>query len=206
MSVEYLNYICDAINNLKKTSLIDIISIIISTASFITAILIPIRIANRQNKTALFEKRLNSYSELNKLSKFCDMIRDCRCDNKTTTTYAGIINYRKGIVDCFCQAFNCSVFTTDSNLILKNHIYPTIEKNRLYVNYIPLLYGKKLSNKCESITNDLNNIYDYLQKFINETFENSNPQNDQSYKEELITCTAKFINEYSDMLKKSLTM
>ena len=76
--------VLEHIRQLLENDFWEIVSIIISGTALIFAILVPVRIANKQNKIALFEKRFEAYANLLKLKSFSDMLKkeECSFDSK----------------------------------------------------------------------------------------------------------------------------
>lgn len=103
--IQVIDSIANSIDALAQPRFIDWLAVILSGA----AILFAVRVANKQNKIALFEKRMHSYNVLTRLKDYADMV----CMEKYQNVflwqqiYWGIHdifknrNYQKAIYDVF---------------------------------------------------------------------------------------------------------
>lgn len=203
MLIESIDSIANAINELGSISMFDIISLIMSVASFIFAILIPIRIANRQDKISLFEKRLNAYLELMKLVQFSDWVKNQNLENSQIIEAFAISERKKCIVSQFCQSFDCNISMVDFDDALDKCIIPSIERNRIIVDTIPFLYGRQFKSKREQVAKELACSYKYLYEFMaGICTEHNNQENENN----LTITVEKFMQEYKTILITPLKM
>lgn len=118
--LDVLNNIAESINQLGKINWLDVVTLIISTGSLIFAVLVPVRIANKENKTALFEKRFNTYIEITKLIKFSDLLKKTKGKNLSEDLKV------QDILENFSSVFNCVLSNGSSVLNYENKILPAI--------------------------------------------------------------------------------
>lgn len=203
MLIESLDSIANAINELGKASLFDIISLIISVASFIFAILIPVRIANKQDKIALFEKRLNAYLELMKLVQFSAWLENRNAEISQVIEVFAMPEKANYIIDQFCQSFNCDISMISFDNVFDKSIAPAIERNRIVVDTIPFLYGRQFKSKREQVKEELNKCYKYLSAFMEDICAGGD---DQINKNNLTTTVGEFIQNYKTILITPLKM
>lgn len=88
--------IVEAINQLGETGWMNyvklgatVVSLIISTMALIFAIIVPIKIAKRQDQIALFEKRYNLYVRFTKVTAFIKVLET----NKIKTKDEGVLEF-----------------------------------------------------------------------------------------------------------------
>lgn len=203
MLIESINSIANAISELEKVSLFDSISLIISAASFIFAILVPVRIANKQDKIALFEKRLNAYLELMKLVQFSTWLENRNLENTQIIEAFAMSERVNYIISQFCQSFNCDISTVSLDNVFDKCIAPAIERNRIVVDTIPFLYGRQFKSKSEQIAKELNNNYKCLSEFMEDI---CTGVDDQVNKNNLTTTVRKFMQNYETILITPLKM
>ena len=203
MLIESIDSIANAISELGKVSLFDFISLIISVVSFIFAILVPVRIANKQDKIALFEKRLNAYLELMKLVQFSTWLENRDTENTQVIEVFAVSERANYIIDQFCQSFNCDISKVSFNNVFDKCIVPAIERNRIVVDTIPFLYGRQFKSKREHVKEELNNSYKYLSAFMEDICTGCD---DQINKNNLTTTVGKFMQNYKTILITPLKM
>ncbi len=203
MLIESIDSIANAINELGKTSLLDIISSIISVTSCILAILVPVRIANRQDKISLFEKRLNTYLELMKLVQFSDWLKNQSLENNQVIEAFVMSERARFIVSQFCQSFNCDMSMLDFDDVFGKCIIPAIERNRIIVDTIPFLYGRQFKSKREKVAKELACSYKYLTEFMKGICMGDN---NQINKNNLTIAVENFMQEYKTTLITQLKM
>lgn len=204
MIVEFFNSIINEISQ-NEINWIDIASVGISAVSLIFAILVPVRIANRQNKIALFEKRLNVYSELMKVVRFSDWLSEYNIDNTNVINEFSMSRNTICIINQFCLFFNCSTSIDSSTSSFNNDISSAIKRNRLTVDTIPFLYGKKLGHQRESMEKDIDSIYRLLTVFI--TSLNTDSKNEiNKNKNSFVLTIEEFLKKYETTLENLLKM
>lgn len=205
MITESLNSIAEAINELGNVSFLEIISLIISTASLIFAVLIPIRIANKQDRIALFEKRFMVYLELMKIVQFSDWLKNQDKDNTTIIEAFVVAERKECIINQFIYIFNVGTYEA-SNYIFEKKIHPAIEKSMIIINTIPFLYGKRLKNNQALITEDIDNIYRKLIEFMKNVSSASINTIDDTSKRNFTCSVENFIKKYKVILIKPLKL
>lgn len=203
MLIESLDSIADSINVAGKTDLFDIISLTISAASFIFAILVPVRISNRQDKIALFEKRLNAYLELMKIVQFSDWLENIYAEATQVIEEFAFSEKGNCVVGQFCQAFNCDISADYSDDMFNKYIVPTIERNKIVVDTIPFLYGRQLKSNRMQVEEELNNSYMYLNEFMKGICIGYDVEKS---KNDLIKTVREFIQKHKDTLTTPLKM
>lgn len=203
MLIDSTNSIANAISELEKASLFDIISLVISAASFIFAIFVPVRIANKQDKIALFEKRLNAYLELMKLVQFSDWLKNSDTENTQVIKAFAMSEKAKYIISQFCQSFNCDISMVPFDNVFNKCIAPAIERNRIVVDTILFLYGRQFKNKRKQVAEELNSSYTYLTAFMENTCICCDSQIN---KNNLTTTVEEFMRKYKTTLITPLKM
>lgn len=203
MIIESIDSIANAISELGKASLFDIISLIISAASFIFAILVPVRIANKQDKIALFEKRLNAYLELMKLVQFSAWLENENTENNQVIEAFVMSERANYFIRQFCQSFNCDISMVSLDNVFNKYIAAAIERNRMIVDTIPFLYGRQFKSKREQVTEELKNCYKYLSEFMKSI---CTGLDDQINRNNFTTTVEKFMQNYKTILITPLKM
>lgn len=146
-----------------------IIPTIVSAATACVAIIISIYTAKKQNKIALYEKRLNCYLQFSELRKFVEFIAksDNLPQNVSDKNDAGISKIQE-IQDQYCRGHNLFVnqeflrYRLDS--IKRNvYIWDCLEKDQFMLT--SLLFLAKHTEEIE-----LGNVKSALSKLIRELF------------------------------------
>ena len=193
-----LNKLIEAINQIGNINWLDVVTLIISTGSLIFAVLVPVRIAIKENKTALFEKRFNTYVEITKLIKFSELlvkIKDQQLSEDLKTQY---------ILGNFSSAFNCILSYGSDILNYEKIILPTIEENKTYTKTIVFLYSKSFNKKHKDIEEKIENIYIELKKLLETA--SKNKEYDSSAAALFIKNLNDFMKDYKNALEKPLKL
>lgn len=193
-----LNKLVEAINQIGSINWLDIVTLIISTGSLIFAVLVPIRIANKENKTALFEKRFNTYVEITKLIKFSDLLKRIKNKNLSDDLKA------QEVIENFSSVFNCILSNGSSVLNYENKILPAIEENKTFAKTIVFLYSKALNNKHGDIEEKIENIYLELKKLLKVACKNE--EYDSSAADSFVKHLDDFMNNYKSALEQPLKL
>lgn len=155
-----LNKLIEAINQIGNINWLDVVMLIISTGSLIFAVLVPVRIANKESKTALFEKRFNTYVEITKLIKFSDLLKEIKDESLSDDLKA------QDVIENFSSVFNCVLSNGSSVLNYENRILPAIEENKTSAKTIVFLYSKAVNNTHRDIEVKIDNIFIELKKLL----------------------------------------
>lgn len=193
-----LNKLVEAINQIGSINWLDIVTLIISTGSLIFAVLVPIRIANKENKTALFEKRFNTYVEITKLIKFSDLLKRIKNKNLSDDLKA------QEVIENFSSVFNCILSNGSASLNYEKRILPTIEENKTHTKTIVFLYSKVLKNNDRDIEDKIESIYLELKKLLNTASENE--EYDSKAADSFIEYLDDFMKNYKMVLEKPLKL
>lgn len=204
MHIEFLNSIASAISDLGKTSWLDITSLFVSAASLLFAILIPVRIANKQDKIALFEKRLYVYTELLTLVQFTDFLK-----NGNTYIYenqdelSASINTNRIIIQ-FSNIFKCDMQFGLSMSYFYECIFPAIERNKLAINSLTFLYAKQLGRKRIEVSREIDVIYHYLIEYMKSICSEKASEDDYNNEILYISSVDSFMQKYQSTLEYPL--
>lgn len=193
-----LNKLIEAINQIGNINWLDVVTLIISTGSLIFAVLVPVRIANKENKTALFEKRFNTYIEITKLIKFSDLLKEIKDKNLSGDLKA------QDVIERFSSVFNCVLSNGSSVLNYENRILPTIEENKNSAKTIVFLYNKTLNHKQKDIGDVLENIYLELKNLLKVACKNQ--EYNSLAADSFIKYLDDFIKNYKNALEKPLKL
>lgn len=196
--LDVLNNIAESINQLRKINWLDVVTLIISTGSLIFAVLVPVRIANKQNKTALFEKRFNTYVEITKLIKFSDLLKEIKDKNLSDDLKA------QDVIERFSSVFNCVLSNGSSVLNYENRILPAIEENENSAKTIVFLYSKALKHKQKDIGDVIENIYLELQNLLKVACKNE--EYNSLAADSFIKYLDDFMKNYKSTLEKPLKL
>ena len=196
--LDVLNNIAESINQLGRINWLDVISLIISTGSLIFAVLVPVRIANKENKTALFEKRFNTYVEITKLIKFSDLLKEIKDADLSDNLKA------QDVIEKFSSVFNCVLSNGSSVLNYENKILPAIEANKNSAKTIVFLYSKTLNHKPKDIGDEIENIYLELKNLLKVA--SKNEEYDSFAADSFIKYLNDFMNNYKSALEKPLML
>lgn len=196
--LDVLNNIAESINQLGRINWLDVISLIISTGSLIFAVLVPVRIANKENKTALFEKRFNTYVEITKLIKFSDLLKEIKDADLSDNLKA------QDVIEKFSSVFNCVLPNGSSVLNYENKILPAIEANKNSAKTIVFLYSKTLNHKPKDIGDEIENIYLELKNLLKVA--SKNEEYDSFAADSFIKYLNDFMNNYKSALEKPLKL
>ena len=195
---DVLNNIAESINQLGRINWLDVLTLIISTGSLIFAVLVPVRIANKENKTALFEKRFNTYVEITKLIKFSDLLKKIKDKNLSNDLKA------QDVIENFSSVFSCVLSNGSSVLNYENRILPAIEENKNSAKTIVFLYSKALNHKQKDIEDEIENIYIELKKLLKTA--NKNEEYDSIAADLFIKYLDDFMKNYKYALEKPLKL
>lgn len=193
-----LNKLIEAINQIGSINWLDIVTLIISTGSLIFAVLVPVRIANKENKTALFEKRFNTYVEITKLIKFSDLLKKIKDADLSDDLKA------QDVIEKFSSVFNCVLSNGSSVLNYENKILPAIEANKNSAKTIVFLYSKTLNHKPKDIGDEIENIYLELKNLLKVA--SKNEEYDSFAADSFIKYLNDFMNNYKSALEKPLKL
>lgn len=193
-----LNKLIEAINQIGNINWLDVVMLIISTGSLIFAVLVPVRIANKESKTALFEKRFNTYVEITKLIKFSDLLKEIKDESLSDDLKA------QDVIENFSSVFNCVLSNGSSVLNYENRILPAIEENKTSAKTIVFLYSKAVNNKHRDIEVKIENIYIELKKLLKTA--SKNEEYDSSAADLFIKYLDDFVKNYKNAIEKPLKL
>lgn len=193
-----LNKLVEAINQIGSINWLDIVTLIISTGSLIFAVLVPIRIANKENKTVLFEKRFNTYVEITKLINFSDLLKRIKNKNLSDDLKA------QEVIEIFSSVFNCILSNCSTSLNYEKRILPTIDENKTHTKTIVFLYSKVLKNNDRDIEDKIESIYLELKKLLKTASENE--EYDSKAADSFIEYLDDFMKNYKMVLEKPLKL
>lgn len=169
----------DAISGVA--SLVDIlVSVVSVTASFAAvwaAIQVPQKIAEQQNKIALFEQRLECYNEFQK--------------HVSLASYAKIHKNPDAIVLYFKY-----IFEIPSDLDLKSYSFDYFEKNLNILRRFPFVFKGVDSSKISEISllfSSLTTFFIYAEK--------TSPNIQKDYSEKVLAFKEKYLNVIEESLK-----
>lgn len=194
-----------------NNSTLEIISIVISGVALIFAIFVPIRIADKQNKIALFEKRFEAYSNLLKLKAFSELLKkeECSFDSKiimaTGRDFEGE-KYRRcnEVLLNFQTFFHNGEQKPDSMNVARITLY-TVRNLELSLQTLPMLYSKKLVNKGEDANKEITKIFEDFTWFMISLTEAGGPQSDKRRTDFVANMNA-FVDKYADVFEKEVRL
>ena len=199
------------IHQTLQTDLWEIVSIIISGMALIFAIFVPVRIANKQNKIALFEKRFKAYANLLKLNAFSDILKrdDCSFDYKSlvaATPYNpdGERGHRCSEVLLNFQAFFYNGEKKLDGVDLGRVMLYTVRNLELSLQTLPMLYSKKLKNNGEDSSKEITKIFEDLASLINSLV--NCERNIELHRANFITNMDLFSNKYSGIFEEGIRL
>ena len=170
--------------------------LILSIVSIIIAICVPSRIANKQNKIALFEKRYRSYATLLLVKAYKDIIKELQLKHD-------LRNCRLPVIEHFESNFRYQSDTSNQNDCMKKAI-SALRESEYYANMLPLLLlSKKERKKCEEM---IGKIYEPFFTFITCMIK-CNPEEweiTEKALNEFINGTETFFDCYEDYIEEKL--
>ena len=194
-----------------NNNVIEIISIVISGFALIFAVLVPIRIANKQNDIALFEKRFVAYANLLKLKAFSDMLKkdECSFNSKIIATVnpqniEGERGRRCSEVLLNFQAFFYEGENSPNGVNVARVTLYTVRNLELSLHTLPLLYSKSLENKGEDANKEITRIFEDLASFMDSLI-NCGPQNEQ-YRANFVANMDLFVDKYSNVFEEGIRL
>lgn len=209
--MEELINILEQIYHLLAKDFWNIASIIISGAALVFAIFVPVRIANKQNKIALFEKRFEAYANLLKLKAFSDLLKreDCFFDSKNLATansqnISGERGRRCNEVLLNFQAFFYSGDKKPDGVNVARVMLYTVRNLELSLQTLPMLYSKSLKNKGVGASKEITKIFEDLAAFINSLV---NCETDcELHRTNFITNMDLFADKYSNLFEEGIRL
>ena len=216
MVIRFLNFLYQKnawLNASCNFTLLDIASVIISGAALIFAILIPVRIANKQNKIALFEKRFAAYSDFLKIRTLSVILNDDAFSFSSFTVTPESPQVKidlerdHKVRNSILWQFSTVVKTLSGGK--QNHleeVFTILSEMEMSVHSLQFLYSKKLKKiaDLEVINKDIEKIFDSLGTFMCDVCLNK-PVNDQD-RLDFVERTEKFYNKYADFFEKHLSI
>jgi len=198
MCSEALNNIANEIINLGKINFFDIFSLIISFGSLIFAILIPVRIAKKQDRISLFEKRLSVYFEIMKLVNFAEQLKEIEKSDSTYIDLAGAVAKADMVRKNFSLIFDCEQSNITTNFLI------VINNNQSLVKSLVFLYSNKAKKNSSNISDDISKIYDSLISIMKSCCKNNKYIQDDITN--YINYLNEFVSKYMEMIKEPLKM
>lgn len=190
------------------------VSIVISLVALFCAFYVPNRIANRQDKISLFEKRFAAYSDLLKLKNFAAIIKDKQYSfgsedlvgNKTdpidifheTLNRAALVKLHFGSIFNFLPDQSGAAKTVQGTIA-------AIKCIEISVNMLPLLYSNQLPNKGRDASKEITDIFESLYAFMTEITA-QNDLADDTHRTDFIKKTDAFIARYEDIFESGMQL
>lgn len=205
--INVLEQICQLLEN----DFWEIVSIIISGTALIFAILVPVRIANKQNKISLFEKRFEAYANLLKLKSFSDMLKkeECSFDSKIIAAanpqnIDGERGRRCSEVLLNFQSFFYNGDKRPDGVNIARVMLYTVRNLELSLQTLPMLYSKNLKNNGEYANKEITKIFENLAALINSLV--TCDINIELHRTRFIAQMDLFADEYSNIFEKGIRL
>lgn len=214
MLLKALNFLCEKnawLNATCNFTLLDVASVIISGAALIFAIFIPVRIANRQDKIALFEKRFAAYSDFLDIKTFAEIIKTDDFsfvgDSDSEKRLQVIVEFqrRKELVLWHFNAIIGAVpKEVGSNTLQK--VMSLLSEKEMSIHSLQFLYCKKLKKLTtpEKLNKEIEQMFISLGSFMRDVSLN-NTVNDQD-RIDFTTNVIAFYDKYADFFEKHLSV
>lgn len=192
-----------------QSTIFDVLSAIISGAALLFAILVPVRIANRQNKIALFEKRFVAYSEFLKLKTFASILNsegysfkaeDIQASGKDLLHETARRVQLVGID--FGGLFNYLPEKPGTAETVQRTI-AAVRACEMSVNMLPLLYSKKLPGRGDAASAEIKEIFESLDMFMVDITLQNGPIDDTN-RTDFISKVECFTEKYTELFEKEL--
>ena len=203
--------VLEQIRQLLENDFWEIVSIIISGTALIFAILVPVRIANKQNKIALFEKRFEAYAKLLKLKAFSDMLKkeECNFDLKILSAAnpqntAGERGRRCSEVLLNFQSFFYNGDKRPDGVNIARVMLYTVRNLELSLQTLPMLYSKNLKNNGEEANKEITKIFEDLAALINSLV--TCETNCELHRSNFIVKMDSFADKYSNIFEKGIRL
>ena len=203
--------VLDQIRQLLEHDFWELISIIISGAALIFAILVPVRIANKQNKIALFEKRFEAYANLLMLKAFSDILKkkECSFDSKIIAeanpqNIDGERGRRSSEVLLNFQSFFYKGDKRPDGVDLARVMLYTVRNLELSLQTLPMLYSKNLKNRGEDANKEITKTFEDLAALINSLV--TCDVNSELHRTNFIAQMDLFADKYSNVFEKGIRL
>lgn len=203
--------VLEHIRQLLENDFWEIVSIIISGTALIFAILVPVRIANKQNKIALFEKRFEAYANLLKLKSFSDMLKkeECSFDSKIIAAanpqnIDGERGRRCSEVLLNFQSFFYNGDKRPDGVNIARVMLYTVRNLELSLQTLPMLYSKNLKNNGKEANKEITKIFEDLAALINSLV--TCETNCELYRTNFIVKMDSFADKYSNIFEKGIRL
>ena len=203
--------VLEHIRQLLENDFWEIVSIIISGTALIFAILVPVRIANKQNKIALFEKRFEAYANLLKLKSFSDMLKkeECSFDSKIIAAanpqnIDGERGRRCSEVLLNFQSFFYNGDKRPDGVNIARVMLYTVRNLELSLQTLPMLYSKNLKNNGKEANKEITKIFEDLAALINSLV--TCETNCELYRTNFIVKMDSFADKYSNIFDKGIRL
>lgn len=190
---------------------LEIISIAISGAALLFAILVPVRIANKQNAIALLEKRFAAYSDLLKVKSFADMMKkdDCSFQMKDIIATGKDPEFEKArrcseVLLNFQAMFHSGEVKPDAANVARVTIF-TVRSLELSLHTLPMLYSKKLPKKGADASKDVSKIFESLAQFMSAMVEPNRSINDTD-RTDFVSRVDAFFEKYADIFEDGIRL
>lgn len=189
---------------------LEIVSIAISGLALLFAILVPVRIANKQNKIALFEKRFAAYSDLLKLKAYSDLLKSDECSllskdvEATGKNPIDEMNRRRKQILVNFHAFFCGDVKSSEDKSVAQFTLFTIRTLEISIHTLPMLYSKKMSNKGRVAGNEITIMFEDLSKFLEAMIPSQHASVNDKYRTNFITEFDAFFDKYADIFENGI--
>ena len=209
--MDELIIVLEQIRQLLENDFWEIVSIIISGTALIFAILVPVRIANKQNKISLFEKRFEAYANLLKLKSFSDMLQkeECSFDSKIIAAanpqnIDGERGRRCSEVLLNFQSFFYNGDKRPDGVDLARVMLYTVRNLELSLQTLPMLYSKNLKNRGEDANKEITKTFEDLAALINSLV--TCDVNSELHRTNFIAQMDLFADKYSNVFEKGIRL
>lgn len=183
--------------------------VVISILALLAAIAIPIYIARRQDKIALFEKRFASYSDLLKLKNYADVLNKKTCSfsaedilaenpdlKAEMSTRAKVARVLFGTIFTYIPAEGDSVEVAQIAV-------STVKRLEISVHTLPFLYDKHLP-KNKDLTEEIGKIFESFSLFVTDITLSENIEDKN--RTDFITSVTAFTDQYAELFEKYLKL
>ena len=213
MLLKALNFLCEKnawLNATCNFTLLDVASVIISGAALIFAIFIPVRIANRQNKIALFEKRFAAYSDFIKVCSFSRVVTNEALGAPTSTEMLEKTFYtlkvRKMILARFFSMLGITLTLQEDDYTLSQMIASSSLEVDISMQMLPFLFCKELKKveDASEISQEIQDVINKLSKFLMDV--NSCRNIDDQIRLDYIKSASHIEEKYLDVFDRGLVL
>lgn len=206
MITNSLDRIGNAIVTLNQVGWIDIVSLLLSGVSLVLAILVPNRIARKQDQIALFERRLSAYCELLKVTKYTEWLLSYEIQDATILPEFADATIRNTILRNFAAHFGLETPERPFSAFFIDKAAPTIRGSFLSAYALHFLYSAQLDEKRVAFCNELEHIYLTLINFIESVCNNAPLTQMLQLRHDLISKVNQFREYYDNLLQRLIVM